>query len=466
MTPLHVACKYGYDDIAFLLNEYTSVEKLANSSGDSLPLHLACRNKTEKYHVVKKMLDKIKQSSTKENNMLEAVMNKLDAGRQTLLQIAVENEHGKLVELFLSEYAVSVDQEDRVGNLPVHLGARAGSTEILKLLAKHNASLFKCNQNKENALHIAAAHNRFKFIKDFILLERAQREKEAGTGPPSVKMLNRHGFTPLFSAVSAGHVKCVEALLISEYTELDAKDLDGNSIYHLCAELNNVDVLRYLLSRKDQKYVEPLFIRNNHEESVMHVACKFGHIEIIKLVLSKIYDNFSAENYLTSKNKEGKTCFHIACVKGYFNIVEHFLKDLKLGALLESTDNNMNTALHLTAQNGHLSIVNLLLDYGADIYAKNDNNNTALELSCRKGYFEISKMLINRYSQMSSTQSDKSGENPLHVACYEGAHEVVKLLLLKGAPIDRLNDENKNCLDIAISRGHREVSVSMCLFCV
>lgn len=45
----------------------------------------------------------------------------------------------------------------------------------------------------------------------------------------------------------------------------------------------------------------------------------------------------------------------------------------------------------------------------------------------------------------------------MHVAAAEGAHEVVKLLLEKGANIDKLDENNRNCLDIAISRGHREV---------
>lgn len=48
-------------------------------------------------------------------------------------------------------------------------------------------------------------------------------------------------------------------------------------------------------------------------------------------------------------------------------------------------------------------------------------------------------------------------QTPLHTAAAEGAHEVVKLLLEKGAMIDKLDDQNRNCLDIAISRGHREV---------
>ena len=38
-----------------------------------------------------------------------------------------------------------------------------------------------------------------------------------------------------------------------------------------------------------------------------------------------------------------------------------------------------------------------------------------------------------------------------------GANEVVSLLLEKGAAIDTLNAEKKNCLDIAIERDKKEV---------
>lgn len=108
--------------------------------------------------------------------------------------------------------------------------------------------------------------------------------------------------------------------------------------------------------------------------------------------------------------------------------------------------------------NGHSSIVSLLLEYGADANAKNEDNTTALDLSCRKGFFEISKNLITT-SNLTEQEAnrDEDGEYPLHVACYEGAQEVVRLLLSKGAKINQLNRENQNCLDIAILRGHREV---------
>jgi ankyrin repeat protein len=125
-------------------------------------------------------------------------------------------------------------------------------------------------------------------------------------------------------------------------------------------------------------------------------------------------------------------------------------------------DNSNNTALHLATLNGHTSIVSLLCEHGAEISVKNDENLTPFYLSCRNGFYEISKTLIANYS----TQKESTkwiDDYPLHTASYEGAYEVVKLILQKESlfKIDQLNDENKNCLDIAISRGNREVITTL-----
>jgi ankyrin repeat protein len=269
----------------------------------------------------------------------------------------------------------------------------------------------------------------------------------------------------MFVALMAGNLKCVEALLTSEYLDLETKDSSGNSIYHTCAEYNNFEALRVFLTKKEQRFVDPLYIRNNHDDNVVHTAAQFGNLEIIKIVVSKIFDGFSSlESYLTSKNSDGNTCFHIACLHGHFNIVEYFLRDLKCTYFLEQVDSASNTPLHVAAVCGQLSIVEILLAYNADLNTKNKDGNTALELSCRKGFFEISKTLIMRYSSAQSMGSGGStigdtgdGENPLHIACHEGAYEVVELLLSKGAPIDTPNRQGKNCLDIAVSQGHRDV---------
>ncbi len=160
-----------------------------------------------------------------------------------------------------------------------------------------------------------------------------------------------------------------------------------------------------------------------------------------------------AEQFLTQTNQDGDTFFHIACTNGFFNIVEYFVKDLKMKYLVNETDARLNTGLHLASNNGHISIVNVLIDVGANMNAKNMDGFTALELSCRKGFFEVSKVLINRFPRL-STSEETVKDDPLHVACHEGAFEVVRLLLSKGAVIDLLNHEKKNCLDIAIENGN------------
>ena len=43
--------------------------------------------------------------------------------------------------------------------------------------------------------------------------------------------------------------------------------------------------------------------------------------------MNKLHETNSVyDELLFSKNKDGQTCFHVAANKGYFNVVEYFLK--------------------------------------------------------------------------------------------------------------------------------------------
>ena len=472
MTPLHLACKFGYEDVALLLIKYTDPDQLClNRATLPTSAHLVCRNKDEKVEILRQILRKLRSVSTQEANYLEYMLQMEDNTKQTLMHIAIKNNHLNIIDMLFNEFSADKEtKEGQNGNLPIHSAAKNGSLQLLKILERYDAVSFKTNSEMKNALHIAAESNSYNFIKEFLTYELAlvnHTESDQmnlmfcacvcdfpSDHVASIKMQNKQRFTPFMTALAYGNHKCVEEMAnLWTNIDLEIKDIESNSIYHICAHFNNTESLKFLLTKFFAKTSHLLYTKNKMDETVMHVACRQGNLEVIKMILNKIYEtaNLSANALLYSQNKDGLTCFHIACMNGFSNIANYFLKEKKLNLYLDYTDNSLNTSLHMATQNGHSSVVSLLLEFDMDLEAKNEENLTALDLSCRKRSFEISKLLISKYEVM--TQSHV----PLHTACQEGAHEVVSMLLSKGALIDKLNEENQNCLDIAIARGHNEV---------
>ena len=63
------------------------------------------------------------------------------------------------------------------------------------------------------------------------------------------------------------------------------------------------------------------------------------------------------------------------------------------------------------------------------------DGSTPLIVAPRKGNVEIAKLLIERGANINKT--DITGQTPLHVACQNGREEMVKLLPERGADINK-----------------------------
>jgi ankyrin repeat protein len=92
------------------------------------------------------------------------------------------------------------------------------------------------------------------------------------------------------------------------------------------------------------------------------------------------------------------------------------------------------TPLHNACENCHLDIAILLLD-GAKLDRAKVHGETLLSFACsqqrEEGYLEVARLLLDRGADVD--KSDHRGRTPLFYPCVKGHLQVVKLLLMGGA---------------------------------
>lgn len=127
---------------------------------------------------------------------------------------------------------------------------------------------------------------------------------------------------------------------------------------------------------------------------------------------------------------------------------------------LAITTNSVNaTALDTAATQGHVDIVNLLLETDASLarIARN-NGKTALHSAARMGHVEVVKALLNKDPSI-GWRTDKKGQTALHMAVKAQNIEIVLELLRPNVSVINTGDNKGNRpLHVATRKGNINVS--------
>ncbi|MBA3954125.1 ankyrin repeat domain-containing protein [Candidatus Dependentiae bacterium] len=157
-----------------------------------------------------------------------------------------------------------------------------------------------------------------------------------------------------------------------------------------------------------------------------------------------------------------------AVKSGNCALVEHLLnlKELSNGDLrVDVSDKKNHTLLYVAAKNGHLDLVQLLLDKGANrdgsegdefydgcnIYAY--DYRTPLHAAAKKGHLAIVELLLAKGAQVNSCLYDDL-ILPVHLAAKNEHSAVVKLLIEHGTDIDSRTVSGYSCLALAAETGN------------
>jgi hypothetical protein len=157
---------------------------------------------------------------------------------------------------------------------------------------------------------------------------------------------------------------------------------------------------------------------------------------------------------LKIKPSRATMCLNYAAQKGYQYVV---WKLLSCGINVSGRAGSRGeTALHLAAKNGHLSVVRTLLDGGAKLGDPDYKQRVALHQAAWSGHEGVVRLLLHKGSEVDP--QDELGRTPLYGAAGRGHINVVRLLLERGAnPGARGGEKKMTAMEWADKNDRNEV---------
>lgn len=260
---------------------------------------------------------------------------------------------------------------------------------------------------------------------------------------------------------------------------LDQVDEDGNSLFHVAAEMEDLALIDFCIdaglniNAKNKEGERPLhvavsigavdavrrlvneganpglwFISGGEKYNLLHIATGFGNHEVIKAMLESPSLEINAVTgygqksalHLAAEIDNGRAIGLLAAKRADLNI----------------RDKDGNTPLHLAISSGNIKAARALLEAGANPSSANHKHLQPLMIAAdkKRGQYMVS-LLIFHDAQVNSR--DAGHWTPLHYAARAGNLQSVKMLTNAGAKSSVINADGDTPKKLAEKYQHQSV---------
>ncbi|KAL8750394.1 MAG: hypothetical protein Q9184_006439 [Pyrenodesmia sp. 2 TL-2023] len=295
-------------------------------------------------------------------------------------------------------------------------------------------------------------------------------------GQHSVDCRDSFGTTPLMYAAAAGHVNVVQVLL-REGADPSFACQRSTTALHRAIEGNYVDVVRYLLNAPNvgvnaistvRAGYTPLMLAAFYQRADMvpmilqtpelDVNLDAGHDQatLTALSLAACYENAQIVRQILGHpaidvNKRDGWCTPLtnAARNGCLSVVEVLLDHGADPEIQEGPQYLSGTPLNRAIDEGFAPVVKLLLERGANPKVQDIYNRTIIHSAAVNGRNEILRVLFEKSTGVDINAQGTNGRTALHDAAYFNYCETIKILFEHGARTDIRDGADRSPLGVA-----------------
>ena len=500
-TPLHVACRSGFEVFKLLTTDSRCDLNAQNKYGFT-PLHITIASgQLEKYHLLITNVDCNPNIVCSDGNAPIHMMIEKDFGQSlsillkhskcnpnmrnnegnSALHLAVRKCSLACATCLLQHDRVDPNIQNEIGNTPLHEAAITGTPiEIMESLIYHKIVNPNMKNNEGNsALHLAVRKCSVSSVRCLLQHDRVdpniQNHNEntplhdvVTTRAPNEimqslvqhkkcnpKIRNESGKTPLQIASESGLLQYVSIFILCEkYSEEELREAASRHryIFHYVLSLNGINLVKMLqcILQCDINEV------NQDGETPVHIACKQCSIEVVQvLVADKRRD-------LNVQNNTGDTALHIA-VYSELDLALCSEQDAaeKVQCILQSERCNPNitnsegyTPLHVAVERKKFQSAAILLKHPkCNPNFQHIHGNTALHMVIFNNTSLPNLQPLLSHKDIDLSIQNREGNTPLHEAVKRQVPvDVVEALILhKSCNPSIANNEGMTPLQISVT---------------
>mmetsp|Transcript_108207 Transcript_108207/g.312734 ORF Transcript_108207/g.312734 Transcript_108207/m.312734 type:complete len:369 (+) Transcript_108207:75-1181(+) len=261
----------------------------------------------------------------------------------------------------------SVEELDIEGNTPLHVAIEAPKNEIatVQCLLQFGANINAVNYIGAAPLHyVCLRKSNYRGIANILLENGANIDCQTLAGK-----------TPLHFAAEQQVTELVEVLCLFG-SDPNIPDTEGNSAMHLALAKPGRDTVKLQILEVLMGAGAGFQAPNLQGYMPVHLACRNGCMRCLQLLVERQAD-------IGALSSRGETGLHLAVMGNHGEVTQQLLT--LAPKLMDSTDVDGNSPLHLCALHGSLDCAVLLLRMGVETNGRNAAGKTPFDLAKTRG---------------------------------------------------------------------------------